>query len=149
EFPHDVHRLLVESELMSVGYPEELGGSGGGSLTFAVMIEELSRVSAGVAIIPLVSRLGAIPVMLTGSGRQKRDLFGGIARGDHMMSYCLTEPESGSDAGSMRSRYAQTRGGYVLTGTKRFITNAGVSNWYTVFATRDPGLKTRGISAFL
>jgi alkylation response protein AidB-like acyl-CoA dehydrogenase len=149
EFPHDVHRLLVESELMSVGYPEELGGSGGGSLTFAVMIEELSRVSAGVAIIPLVSRLGAIPVMLTGSGQQKRDLFGGIARGDHMMSYCLTEPESGSDAGSMRSRYAQTRGGYLLNGTKRFITNAGVSNWYTVFATHDPELKTGGISAFL
>src|SRR5213594_2509005 len=104
EFPHDVHELLVENELMAVGYPEEFGGAGGGSLTFAILIEELSRVSAGVAIIPLVSRLGAIPVMLAGSDEQKRELFGGISRGEHMMSYCLTEPGSGSDAGSMQTR---------------------------------------------
>jgi alkylation response protein AidB-like acyl-CoA dehydrogenase len=149
EFPHDIHRLLVENELMAVGYPEEFGGAGGGSLTVAVMIEEISRVSAGVAIIPLVSRLGAIPVMLAGSEQQKRELFGGISRGEHLMSYCLTEPGSGSDAGSMRTRYARTGDGFRLNGTKRFITGAGVSDRYTVFATRDPELKSRGISAFL
>ena len=149
EFPHDLHQLFVENELMAVGYPEEHGGSGGGSLTFAVMIEELSRVSAGVAIVPLVSRLGAIPIMLAGSEEQQREMFGGIARGERMMSYCLTEPNAGSDAGSMRTRYERTANGYVLNGTKRFITGAGVSNWYTVFATGDPELKSRGISAFL
>jgi len=149
EFPHDIHSLLVENELMAVGYPEEFGGGGGGSLTMAVMVEEISRVSAGVAIIPLVSRLGAIPVMLAGSEDQKRELFGGISRGEHMMSYCLTEPNSGSDAGSMTTRFARTNDGYRINGTKRFITGAGVSDRYTVFATRDPELRSRGISAFL
>ena len=115
----------------------------------AVMVEEISRVSAGVAIIPLVSRLGAIPVMLAGSDDQKRELFGGISSGEHMMSYCLTEPNAGSDAGSMQTKYEPADGGYRVTGTKRFITGAGVSDRYTVFATRDPGLRSRGISAFL
>ncbi len=105
EFPWDVHKVLVESDLMAVGYPEEFGGGGGGSLTVAVMVEELSRISAGCALIPLVSRLGAIPIMLSGSDEQRRTLFGAIARGEHQMSYCLTEPGSGSDAVAMRTTY--------------------------------------------
>jgi alkylation response protein AidB-like acyl-CoA dehydrogenase len=149
EFPWDVHKLFVENELMAVGYPEEYGGSGDGSLTFAILIEEISRVSAGCALIPLVSRLGAIPIMLAGSEELKRDLFGGIVRGEHQMSYCLTEPDSGSDSVAMKSRYEKADGGYRLSGTKRFITGAGVSDAYTVFATTDPELKAKGISAFV
>jgi alkylation response protein AidB-like acyl-CoA dehydrogenase len=149
EFPHDVHRALVDSGLMAVGYPEEHGGAGGGALTFCLLVEEIARVSAGASLIPLVSRLGATPVMLAGSEEQRRDLLGGIARGDHQMSYCLTEPGSGSDAVAMRTRYERADGGFRLTGTKRFITNAGVSDAYTVFATRDPALRQEGISAFL
>jgi alkylation response protein AidB-like acyl-CoA dehydrogenase len=149
DFPWDVHKVFVENELMSVGYPEEFGGSGGGSLIFAVMIEEISRVSAGCALIPLVSRLGAIPVMLAGSDEQKQELFGGIATGSHQAAYCLTEPESGSDSVAMRTRYERTDGGFRLNGTKRFITGAGVADMYTVFATRDPELRQKGISAFL
>src|SRR5205814_6671912 len=149
EFPWDVHKTFVENELMAVGYPEEFGGAGGGSLTFAVFIEEVSRVSAGCALIPLVSRLGAIPVMLAGSDEMKKELFGGISRGEHQMSYCLTEPGSGSDSVAMQTRYEATDGGYRITGTKRFITGAGASDYYTVFATRDPELKAKGISAFV
>ena len=149
EFPADVHRIFVENELMAVGYPEEHGGAGGGSLTFAVMIEEISRVSAGCALTPLVSRLGAIPVMLAGSEEIKAELFGGISRGAHLMSYCLTEPTSGSDSVAMQTGYERTDGGFCLSGTKRFITGAGASDAYTVFATRDPSLKAKGISAFL
>jgi alkylation response protein AidB-like acyl-CoA dehydrogenase len=150
DFPWDVHKTFVENELMAVGYPEEFGGAGGGSLTFAVMIEEISRVSAGCSLIPLVSRLGAIPLMLAGNDEQKGELFGGISRGDHQMSYCLTEPGSGSDSVAMQTRYERTDGGGLrLNGTKRFITGAGVSDAYTVFATRDPELKAKGISAFL
>jgi alkylation response protein AidB-like acyl-CoA dehydrogenase len=149
EFPWDVHQIFVENELMAVGYPEDFGGAGGGSLTFAVLVEEISRISAGCALIPLVSRLGAIPLMLAGSAEQKRELFGGVASGRHQMSYCLTEPGSGSDAVAMKTRYERTATGYSLSGTKRFITNAGVSDAYTVFATRDPELKAKGISAFL
>ena len=149
EWPKDLWELMVRSDLMGVGYPEEFGGSGGGSLTFAVMVEEISRVSAGVALTPLVARLGAIPIMLAGSDEQKHDLLGGISRGDHLMSYCLTEPESGSDSAAMKTRYARTDGGFSLSGTKRFITGAGVSDAYIVFATRDPELRSRGISTFL
>jgi len=150
EFPWDVHKTFVENELMAVGYPEEFGGGGGGSLTVAVMVEEISRISAGCALIPLVSRLGAIPVMLAGSDEMKKELFGGISRGEHQMSYCLTEPESGSDSVAMKTRYEPLPdGGFRLNGTKRFITGAGASDRYTVFATRDPELKAKGISAFV
>jgi alkylation response protein AidB-like acyl-CoA dehydrogenase len=149
EFPWDVHKTFVENELMAVGYPEELGGAGGGSLTVAVMIEEISRISAGCALIPLVSRLGAIPVMLAGSEGLRRELFGGISRGEHQMSYCLTEPGSGSDSVAMATRYERTGDGYRLNGTKRFITGAGVADAYTVFATRDPAERAAGISAFV
>ncbi|HEV8681897.1 MAG TPA: acyl-CoA dehydrogenase family protein [Actinomycetota bacterium] len=149
EFPWDIHKLFVENELMAVGYPEELGGAGGGSLTMAVMIEEISRVSASASLIPLVNRLGAIPLLLAGSDELKRDLFGSISRGEHQMSYALTEPGAGSDAGSMRSRYDVVEGGFRLSGTKRFITGAGASDRYTVFATEDPELGSKGISAFV
>jgi alkylation response protein AidB-like acyl-CoA dehydrogenase len=150
EFPDDVHKVFVENGLMAVGYPEEYGGGGGGSLTMCLMVEEISRVTAGSALIPAVSRLGAIPVMLAGSEEQRRELFGGISDGRHQMSYCLTEPGSGSDAAAMKSRYERTAdGGWRLTGTKRFITGAGVADAYLVFATRDPQDRAKGISAFL
>src|SRR5437016_9234543 len=96
EFPEDVHKLFVENGLMAVGYPEEHGGGGGGSLTMCLMVEEISRVSAGCALIPAVSRLGAIPVMLAGDEDMQHEVFGGISDGRHQMSYCLTEPGSGS-----------------------------------------------------
>jgi alkylation response protein AidB-like acyl-CoA dehydrogenase len=149
EFPHDVHRVLVDNDLMAVGYPEEHGGAGESSLAFAVFIEEVARVSASSSLIPLVARLGAIPVMLAGSDRQKHELLGGIARGEHIFSYALTEPGAGSDAAAMRTRYEATDTGFRLSGTKRFITNAGVSDRYTVFAQGDPAKRSKGISAFL
>jgi alkylation response protein AidB-like acyl-CoA dehydrogenase len=149
EFPHDIHRVLVENELMAVGYPEEVGGAGADSVAFAVLIEEVARVSASVSLIPLVSRLGAIPVMLAGSDAQRRDLLGGIARGEHQMSYALTEPGSGSDAAAMRTMYERHDDGFRMSGTKRFITNAGISDRYTVFATRDRAERSEGISTFV
>jgi alkylation response protein AidB-like acyl-CoA dehydrogenase len=149
EFPWDIHKLFVENELMGVGYDEEYGGAGGGSLTVAVMVEEIARVSASASLIPLVSRLGAIPIMLAGAPQQKDALLGGISRGDHQMSYALTEPGSGSDAGSMRTRYRRIGDGFRISGTKRFITNAGISDRYTVFAQGDPEKKAKGISAFV
>jgi alkylation response protein AidB-like acyl-CoA dehydrogenase len=149
EYPWDVHKLFVENELMAVGFPEEHGGAGGGSLTMAVMIEEIARVSASSSLIPLVNRLGAIPVMLAGSDALKNELIGSISRGEHQMSYALTEPGAGSDARSMRTTYERDGEGFRLRGTKRFITGAGASDRYTVFATRDPELRAKGVSAFL
>jgi alkylation response protein AidB-like acyl-CoA dehydrogenase len=149
EWPDDLYRVLVDSELTGVGFPEEYGGSGGGSLAFGVMVEELSRVSAGLALAPAVTKLGVVPLMIAGSDEQRRSMIQGIVAGDILMSYALTEPGAGSDAAALRTRYRSDGAGFVLSGTKRFITGAGVSHAYVVFATKDPELRSKGISAFL
>ncbi|HEX9697081.1 MAG TPA: acyl-CoA dehydrogenase family protein [Actinomycetota bacterium] len=149
EYPADMHELLVRNDLMAIGYPEEFGGSGG-PVDFCLMIEEISRVSAGVSLIPLVNRLGAIPVMLAGNDEQKKELLGAVVRGERQMAYCLTEPESGSDAGAMKSRAVRDGDGWVMNGTKRFITNAGVADTYTYFAvTNADAPKGKNVSAFI
>jgi alkylation response protein AidB-like acyl-CoA dehydrogenase len=149
EWPDDLYDVLVQNELTGVGYPEEFGGSGGGSLAFGVLIEELSRVSAGLALAPAVSKLGVIPLMLAGTNEQRRQMIEGIVRGQVLMSYALTEPAAGSDAASLTTRYGRDGDVFVLNGTKRFITGAGVSHAYVVFATVDPSEGAKGISAFL
>jgi alkylation response protein AidB-like acyl-CoA dehydrogenase len=149
EWPEDVYKVLVDNDLMGAGYPEEDGGSGGGALAFGVFIEELSRVSAGVSLTPLVSKLGVIPLSIAGTDEQRHHYTEGICRGDILMSYALTEPGAGSDAGALATRYDRDGDAFVLDGTKRFITGAGVSHAYVVFATGDPSLRTKGISAFL
>ena len=149
EYPWDMHQLFVDNELMAVGYPEDVGGSGG-PIEFAIMIEEISRWSAAVSIIPLVNRLGAIPLMLAGSDAQKKEILGGIVRGERQIAYCLTEPSAGSDAAAMRTRAVRDDGGWVISGTKRFITNAGTSDTYLLFAVTDPdGTRGKNISAFV
>src|SRR5919201_2665524 len=85
EWPEDVYKVLVENDLMGVGYPEEHGGSGGGSLAFGVFIEELSRISAGVSLTPLVSKLGVIPLVVAGDDAKAKRMTEGIARGDVLM----------------------------------------------------------------
>ncbi len=149
EWPEDVYRVLVDHDLMGVGYPEEDGGSGGGSLAFGVFIEELSRVSAGVSLTPIVSKLGVIPLTIAGPEEHRKEMTRGICKGEILMSYALTEAGAGSDAAALATRYARDGGGFVLDGTKRFITGAGVSHAYVVFATRDPAEGSKGISAFL
>ncbi len=149
EWDPELYRVLVEHELTGVGYAEEYGGSGGGALALGVLVEELSRVAAGLALAPAVSKLGVVPLLLAGTQEQRREMIGGICRGELLMSYALTEPEAGSDAASLTTRYEREGEGFVLNGTKRFITGAGVSQAYVVFATRDPSLRSDGISAFL
>jgi alkylation response protein AidB-like acyl-CoA dehydrogenase len=114
-----------------------------------VFIEELSRVSAGVSLTPLVSKLGVIPLTIAGTEEQRHRYTQGICRGEILMSYALTEPDAGSDAGAMTTRYEREDDELVLNGTKRFITGAGVSHAYVVFATRDPQERTKGVSAFI
>ncbi len=150
EFPWDIHKLLVEQGFMGVGYEEQWGGSGGGPLDVCILAEEISRVSAGVSLIHLVSRLGAIPVLIAGTDEQKKAASHGISTGESQYSYCLTEPGSGSDAAAMKSRAVKDGDGWRITGTKRFITNAGISNRYLYFAVTNPeGEKGKNITAFL
>jgi alkylation response protein AidB-like acyl-CoA dehydrogenase len=148
-YPHDMHELLARNDLMGVGYPAEAGGSGG-PIEFCVLIEEISRVSAGVATIVIANRLGATPIMLAGSDAQRKEILSAVVRGERQLAYCLTEPGSGSDAAAMRSHAARDEGGWVIDGTKRFITNAGVADTYVYFAVTDPdGAKGKNISAFV
>jgi len=150
EYPWDIDELLVRSGFAGVSYPEEHGGAGGGAIELCLLVEEISRWSAGTSLIPAVNKLGAIPVLLAGNDDQKRLVCEGITTGEHRMSYCLTEPGSGSDAGAMKSKAVRAGDGWVLNGTKRFITGAGASDLYTYFAVTDPdGAKNKNITCFL
>ena len=150
EYPRDVDEALVNAGFSGVSYPEEYGGAGGGAVEMCILIEEISKVCAGVSLIPAVNKLGAIPVLLGGTDEQKKKICTGLTNGDHRMSYCLTEPGSGSDAAAMRSRAVADGDGWVINGSKRFITGAGASDLYTYFAVTDPeGQKGRNITCFL
>lgn len=150
EYPEDIDELLIKAGFAGVSYPEEYGGAGGGAVEIALLIEELSRVSAGVSLIPAVNKLGAIPILLAGTDDQKKKVCAGITNGDHRMSYCLTEPGSGSDAAAMKSRAVKDGDAWVVNGSKRFITGAGASDLYTYFAVTDAdGEKGKNITAFL
>jgi alkylation response protein AidB-like acyl-CoA dehydrogenase len=150
EYPWDIDELLVRNGFAAVSFPEEYGGAGGGAVELCLLVEEISRVSAGVSLIPAVNKLGALPLLLYGSEEQKRLVSEGISEGKHRMSYCLTEPASGSDAAAMKSRASRDSGAWVLNGSKRFITGAGAADLYTYFAVTDPEApKAKGITAFL
>jgi butyryl-CoA dehydrogenase/acyl-CoA dehydrogenase len=150
EYPWDIDEVMVKNGFTGVSYPEEYGGAGGGAVELCLLTEEISRWSAGVALIGAVNKLGAIPVLLAGTDDQKRLVCEGITNGTHRMSYCLTEPGSGSDAAAMRSRAVKDGDGWVLNGSKRFITSAGAADLYTYFAVTDPDApKGKNITCFL
>jgi alkylation response protein AidB-like acyl-CoA dehydrogenase len=113
------------------------------------VIEEVARACASSSLIPAVNKLGTMPLLLSGSDELKQTYLPPVASGEAMFSYCLSEPEAGSDAASMKTRAVADGDHYVLDGVKRWITNAGVSEYYTVFAVTDPDARSRGISAFV
>ena len=150
EYPEDIDKVFVDAGLTGVSYPEEYGGAGGGAVELCLLTEEIARVSAGCSLVVAVNKLGAIPILLGGTDEQRKLVCSGITNGEHRMSYCLTEPGSGSDAAAMRSKAVQDGDGWVITGTKRFITGAGSSDLYTYFAVTDPEApKGRNITCFL
>ena len=149
EFPWDVYEALVKADFHALHIPEEYGGAGGDALATAIVIEEVARACATSSLIPAVNKLGTMPLLLGASDEVKRHYLPPVARGEGMFSYALSEPEAGSDAAAMRTRAARTGDGYVLNGVKRWITNAGVSKFYTVMAVTDPEAGPNGISAFV
>jgi alkylation response protein AidB-like acyl-CoA dehydrogenase len=149
EFPWDVVELFREHEIFGILYDEEYGGLGASALMTLVAIEELSKVCATTGLIVAVQELGSLGLKLAGTGEQKQRYLPRLASGEWLCAYALTEPGSGSDSAAMRTQARREGDEYVLTGSKRFITNAGVADLYTVFAKTDAEAGHAGISAFL
>ena len=148
-FPQEALEALVANDLAAVHVPEEYGGSGADALATVIVIEEVARVCVSSSLIPAVNKLGSLPVILSGSEDLKKKYLTPLAKGDAMFSYCLSEPEAGSDAAGMTTKAVRDGDHYVLNGVKRWITNAGVSEYYTVMAVTDPTKRSKGISAFV
>jgi alkylation response protein AidB-like acyl-CoA dehydrogenase len=149
EFPQQAYDALAASDFHAPHVPEEYGGAGADALATCLVVEEVARACASSSLVPAVNKLGTMPLLLAGSESLKEHYLRPVARGDAMFSYCLSEPEAGSDAASMRTRAVRDGDHYVLNGVKRWITNAGVSRFYTVFAVTDPESRDARISAFV
>ena len=149
EFPWDVYDALRRADLHAVHVPEEYGGAGADSIATCIVIEEVARGCASSSLIPAVNKLGTMPLLLSASEELKRQVLPPVARGEAMFSYALSEREAGSDAAAMRTRAVRDGDTWVLNGTKCWITNAGVSTYYTVMAVTEQGAGAKGISAFV
>ncbi len=148
-FPQAAYDALRAADFHAPHIPAAYGGAGADALATCLVIEEVARVCAASSLIPGVNKLGTLPLLLAGSEQLRQRYLPQVASGESMFSYCLSEPESGSDAASMRTRAVADGDGWVLSGTKRWITNAGVSDYYTVLAVTDPDAGAKGISAFV
>jgi alkylation response protein AidB-like acyl-CoA dehydrogenase len=148
-FPQEARDALTATGLQAVHVPEAYGGQGGDALAAVIVIEEVARVCAPSSLIPAVNKLGTVPLLLSGSEDLKRRYLPPVARGDVLFSYALSEAGAGSDAASMTTRAVRDGDGWVLNGTKMWISNAGVSQCHTVMALTDPAQGPRGISAFV
>src|SRR2546427_9084281 len=149
EFPWDVVELFRENDLFGLFFEEPHGGLGTGTLLALIAIEEVSKVCATSGLIIAVQELGSLGLKLAGTDEQKDRYLPKLASGEWLCAYALTESGSGSDSAAMRTTALREGDEYVLNGAKRFITNAGVANLYTVFAKTDPDGGHAGISAFL
>src|SRR5882757_6320726 len=149
EFPWDVVELFRENDIFGLYFDEQYGGLGTGTLLALIAIEEVSKVCATSGLILAVQELGSLGLKLAGTDEQKNRYLPKLARGEWLPAYALTESGSGSDSAAMRTTARRDGDEYVLNGSKRFITNAGVANLYTVFAKTDPDAGHSGISAFV
>ncbi|NYI75655.1 acyl-CoA dehydrogenase family protein [Nocardioides panzhihuensis] len=148
-YPQEAHDALVETEFFAPHVPEAYGGVGADALATVLVIEEIARADVSASLIPAVNKLGSLPVQIGGSEELKKKYLGKLAAGEGNFSYCLSEPDAGSDAANQKTRAVRDGDFWVLNGVKRWITNAGVSEYYTVLAVTDPSMRSKGISAFV
>jgi alkylation response protein AidB-like acyl-CoA dehydrogenase len=148
-FPQEALDALTGARLHAAHIPESYGGEGADALAAVIIVEEVARVCASSSLIPAVNKLGTVPLLLSGSEELKRKYLPPVARGEVLFSYALSEAGAGSDAAGMKTRAVRDGAWWVLNGTKMWITNAGVSQYYTVMAVTDPEDGARGISAFV
>jgi alkylation response protein AidB-like acyl-CoA dehydrogenase len=149
EFPWDIVKAFHENGFLSLLIPKEYGGGEADVTSFCIVTEEIARSCASSALLVIVQAVGTMPVALGGSEELKQRFLTRIVNEKALICFCLTEPETGSDAASLRTKGILQGDHYVLNGRKCFITNGGVADLYTVFALTGPGKKMEGISGFV
>jgi alkylation response protein AidB-like acyl-CoA dehydrogenase len=150
EYPWDIRRLFAEHDLLGLPFDTEHGGTGTGTLMLHVAIEEVARACASSALILMIQDLGTLPIKLFGSTALKERFLPRCASGEWSPAFALSEPEAGSDPGGMITRAVRDGDEWVITGTKNWITNLGVADFYVVFAKTDSrAARSQGISAFV
>jgi len=147
-FPVEAKNALTKNGLFAAHVPTEYGGDGADALATVLIIEEVARVCGSSSLIPAVNKLGSVPLLLGGNEDQKKRWLPQLVKGSGF-SYCLSESEAGSDAAALRTKVERSADGWVLNGSKKWITNAGESDFYSVIAQGDPSLGTKGITAFI
>jgi alkylation response protein AidB-like acyl-CoA dehydrogenase len=150
EYPWDIRRLFAEQDLLGLPFEPEHGGTGTGTLMLNLAVEEVARACASSALILMVQELGTLPIRLFGTEEQKRRFLPRCASGEWSPAFALSEPDAGSDPGGMLTHAVLDGDEWIVTGTKNWITNLGVADFYVVFAKTDPQAgHSRGISAFI
>src|SRR4051794_10960790 len=134
EYPWDIRKLFAEQDILALPFGEEHGGTGTGTLMLQVAVEEIARACASSALILMIQELGTLPIQMFGSDEMKERLLPRCATGEWTPAFCLSEPEAGSDAGSLRTTAVRDGDEWVINGTKNWITNASVADFYVVFA---------------
>ncbi len=148
-FPEEIYRKAYDLGLMNLNVPTEYGGTGLGLFDQCLLVEELAYGCGGMTTSVIANCLALEPILLGGSETQKQRFLTPFCSAYNFASFCLTEPSGGSDAGALKTRARRSGEEYVLDGEKCFITNAPHASLFTVFATVDPALRTRGITAFV
>jgi alkylation response protein AidB-like acyl-CoA dehydrogenase len=148
EYPWPAFHALKAMGLTALSFPEEYGGEGAPLVTQAIVTEEIARACASTSLIFLISKLGMLPVINFGTEEQKQRYLTRVAAGESQASYCLSEPDAGSDVASMKTRAVRDGDDWILSGSKCWITNGGISDLYTVFA-RTSDDRHKGISTFV
>jgi alkylation response protein AidB-like acyl-CoA dehydrogenase len=149
DFPWDNFKDCVAMELPGMGIPVEYGGAGADHVTRAIMVEELARVCGSTSLMIAINGLSTTPLVNWGSAELQARYLPRVVTGEIQGSYCLSEADAGSDVAAMSTRAVRDGDSYVLNGTKYWITNAGISDLYVVFAKTDPAAGSRGVSCFL
>ena len=148
EYPWKSFEAYRNSGFIRIPFPEEYGGDGADTLAYALLVEEIARVCASSSLFVLITRLASEPLINHGSEELKARYLTRFATGEYQGSYCLSEPNAGSDVAALRARAVRDGDSYILNGRKSWVTNAGVSDVYMVFARTDPDAGSRGISVF-
>jgi len=148
-FPHEIAKKAWEIGLMNCILPEEYGGIGLGALEECLIAEELAHGCMGISLSIMANNLAIVPTKLAGTEEQKKKYLAPLAEECSFCAYGLSEPEAGSDPGAMKTKAVKKGDKYILNGVKRWITGAGVADWFVVFASTDPSKRHRGVSAFL